>query len=340
MPSFCDWVGMVDGNASMYLASPRIAEKAIGEVVTLEEMGGARMHTSVSGCGDQLCADDAEAIAAARRLFGYLPSSWQERPAGVQAAAPAVEDWTGALPKSMRAAYDVKGVIERVVDADSFFEIKERWAGEIVVGFARLDGRSVGIVANQPKVRSGAIYVDSADKAARFISLCDAFNIPLLFLCDIPGFMIGSAVERQGIIRHGAKMVAAMSSAAVPRFCVVLRKAFAAGYYAMSCPGFEPRATLALEGAQIGAMAGEAAVNAMWAPRLAEIEDPAERAAFVAEHAHAFEEELDALRLASELLIEAVVEGGELRHELERRLAASDGWERPAPSRHHGVFPV
>jgi acetyl-CoA carboxylase carboxyltransferase component len=340
MPSFCDWVGMVDGNASMYLASPRIAEKAIGEVVTLEEMGGARMHTSVSGCGDQLCADDAEAIAAARRLFGYLPSSWQERPERVEAVAAAVEDWSGVLPKSMRAAYDVKGVIERVVDAGSFFEIKERWAGEIVVGFARLDGRSVGIVANQPKVRSGAIYVDSADKAARFISLCDAFNIPLLFLCDIPGFMIGSAVEREGIIRHGAKMVAAMSSAAVPRFCVVLRKAFAAGYYAMSCPGFEPRATIALEGAQIGAMAGEAAVNAMWAPRLAEIEDPAERAAFVTEHARTFEQELDALRLASELLIEAVVEAGELRHELERRLAASDGWERPAPSRHHGVFPV
>jgi acetyl-CoA carboxylase carboxyltransferase component len=340
MPSFCDWVGMVDGNASMYLASPRIAEKAIGERVTLEEMGGARMHTAVSGCGDQLCADDAEAIAAARRLFGYLPSSWEEHPARARAVAPALEDWTGALPENMRSAYDVKGIIERVVDADSFFEIKERWAREIVVGFARLDGRSVGIVANQPKVRSGAIHVDSADKAARFISLCDAFNVPLLFLCDIPGFMIGSAVERQGIIRHGAKMVAAMSSAAVPRFCIVLRKAFAAGYYAMSCPGFEPRATIAIEGAQIGAMAGEAAVNAVWAPRLAEIEDPVERDAFVSEHVRAFEDELDALRLASDLLIEAVVEGRELRGELERRLDACEGWQRPAPGRHHGAFPV
>jgi acetyl-CoA carboxylase carboxyltransferase component len=331
---------MVDGNASMYLASPRIAEKAIGEVVTLEEMGGARMHTSVSGCGDQLCADDAEAIAAARRLFGYLPSSWQQRPAPVATVDPVADDWSGVLPDNLRAAYDVHAVIERVVDGGSFFEIKERWARELVIGFARLDGRSVGIVANQPKVRSGAIHVDSADKAARFISLCDAFNVPLLFLCDIPGFMIGSAVERQGIIRHGAKMVAAMSSAAVPRFCVVLRKAFAAGYYAMSCPGFEPRATIALDGAQIGAMAGEAAVNAVWAPKLAELEDPAQREAFVAEHVRAFEAELDALRLASELLIEAVVQGHELRAELIRRLVACEDWQRPAPGRHHGAFPV
>jgi acetyl-CoA carboxylase carboxyltransferase component len=340
MPAFCDWVAMVDGNASMYLASPRIAEKAIGEVVTLEEMGGARMHTSVSGCGDRLCADDAEAIAAARRLLAYLPSSWRERPEPVSAVAPESDDWSGVLPENLRAAYDVHGVIDRIVDAGSFFEIKERWAKEIVVGFARLDGRSVGIVANQPKVRSGAIHVDSADKAARFISLCDAFNVPLLFLCDIPGFMIGSAVERQGIIRHGAKMVAAMSSAAVPRFCVVLRKAFAAGYYAMSCPGFEPRATIALDGAQIGAMAGEAAVNAVWAPRIAAIEDPDERRAFVSERVIEFEQELDALRLASELLIEAVIDRRDLRSELERRLADCEGWERPAPGRHHGAFPV
>ena len=181
-------------------------------------------------------------------------------------------------------------MIERIADAGSFFEVKERWAAEIVVGFARLDGaRASASSPTSPQVRSGAIQVDSADKAARFISLCDAFNLPLLFLCDIPGFMIGSAVERQGIIRHGAKMVAAMSSAEVPRFCVVLRKAFAAGYYAMSSPGFEPRATIALEGAQIGAMAGEAAVNAVWANRVEAIEDPEERAAFVAERVAEYE---------------------------------------------------
>jgi acetyl-CoA carboxylase carboxyltransferase component len=340
MPAFCDWVGMVDGNASMYLASPRIAEKAIGEVVTLEEMGGARMHTSVSGCGDQLCADDAEAIDAARALLSYLPASFRERPGDVAPAAPASADWNDVMPANPRSPYDVHGVIDRVLDAGSFFEIKERWAQEIVIGFGRLDGRSVGIVANQPAHKSGAIYVDSADKAARFISLCDAFNVPLIFLCDIPGFMIGSAVERQGIIRHGAKMVAAMASAEVPRFCVVLRKAYAAGYYAMSCPGFEPRATIALEGAQIGAMAGEAAVNAVYAKKIAEIDDPEERRAFVAGRAAEFDSELDAIRLASELLIEAVVEPAELRGELEHRLDAAQGWERSTDRRHHGAFPV
>jgi len=340
MPAFCDWVGMVDGNASMYLASPRVAKKAIGEDVTLEEMGGARMHTSVSGCGDQLFADDAEAIAAARRFFSYLPSNCDQPPPALPAVGPASADWEGVLPPSPRTPYDVRTVIERVADAGSFFEIKADWAGEMCVGFARLDGAAVGIVANQPLVRSGAINVDSADKAARFISLCDAFGLPLLFLCDTPGFMIGSAVERRGIIRHGAKMVAAMASTAVPRFCVVLRKAFAAGYYAMSCPGFEPRATIALADAQIGAMAGEAAVNAVWANKIEAIEDEAERASFIAERAADHDAELAATRLASELLIEAVVEPEALRGELELRLAAAAGWQRPVPNRHHGAFPV
>jgi acetyl-CoA carboxylase carboxyltransferase component len=340
MPAFCDWVAMVDGNASMYLASPRIAEKAIGERVTLEEMGGARMHTEVSGCGDLLCGDDAEAIAAARRLLSYLPGSWRERPAPAVPAAPAHDDWTGVFPPSLRHAYDVAAAIERVADAGSVFEIKPRWAREVLTAFARIDGRSVGIVANQPKVRSGALRVDSADKAARFISLCDAFNVPIVFLADLPGFMIGSAVERQGIIRHGAKMIAAMSSAEVPRICVVLRKAFAAGYYAMSSPGFEPRATIALAGAQIGAMAGEAAVNAVWANRLAAIDDDQERATFVAERLAELEPELDALRLGSELHVDAVIEPESLRAELERRLLAADGWTRSRPGRHHGVWPV
>ncbi len=340
MPAFCDWVGMVDGNASMFLASPRIAKKAIGEDVTLEEMGGAGMHTSVSGMGDQLCADDAEAIAAAQQLFAYLPSSWQDKPPAAPPLAAASEDWEGVIPANHRAGYDVRGVVERVADAGSFFEVKARWAPELVTGFARVEGRAVGIVANQPAVRSGAIQVDSADKAARFISLCDAFNAPLLFLCDIPGFMIGSAVERQGIIRHGAKMVAAMSSAEVPRFCVVLRKAFAAGYYAMSSPGFEPRATIALEGAQIGAMAGAAAIHAAHANKVEAIADPAEREAFVAERVAAYEPELEAMRLASELLIDTVIPPTQLREELGRRLAAADGWQRRPPGRHHGAFPV
>lgn len=340
MPAFCDWVGMVEGNASMFLASPRIAAKATGEISTLDEMGGARMHCTVSGCGDALFTDDAAAIAGARDFLGYLPSHYDERPRRDAPEQPESTDWDGVLPASHRSAYDIHDVISRVVDAGSLLEIKSLWAAEMLVGFARIDGRAVGLVANQPKVRGGAIHVDSADKAARFIALCDAFNLPLIFLADLPGFMIGSRVERAGIIRHGAKMIAAMSSAEVPRFCVVLRKAYAAGYYAMSSPGFAPRATIALAGAQIGAMAAEAAVNAVWSNKIEELEDEQEREAFVSERRGKIDEELDAIRVASELMIEAVVDPADLRAELCARLAAADGWRRSTPSRHHGAFPV
>jgi acetyl-CoA carboxylase carboxyltransferase component len=340
MPAFTDWVGMVDGNASMYLASPRVAEKVTGEVTTLEEMGGARMHATVSGCGDEVFSADWEAIAAARLLFTYLPASFRDSPPAGEPRLPDTADWpTGLIPPD-GSAYDVHEVIDRLVDGGSFFEIKSGWATEMVTGLGRLDGRVVGIVANQPSVRSGAIFVDSADKATRFISLCDAFNIPLVFLQDVPGFMVGVAVERQGIIRHGAKMITAMASAEVPRFTVVLRKAYAAGYYAMCAPGFEPRATLALPTASIGTMAPEASANAMYANRIAQIEDPEERARYIAERVAEQEAEMNLLRLSSELMIDAVVEPASLRTELIARLAAADGWERTTGRRHHPVSPV
>jgi acetyl-CoA carboxylase carboxyltransferase component len=340
MPAFTDWVGMVDGNASMYLASPRVAEKVTGEITTLEEMGGARMHATVSGCGDEVFSADWEAIAAARLLFTYLPASFRDTPPPAESRQPETTDWPSGLIPTDGSAYDVQEVIDRLVDAGSFFEIKSGWATEMVTGLGRLDGRVVGIVANQPAVRSGAIFVDSADKATRFISFCDAFNIPLVFLQDVPGFMVGVAVERQGIIRHGAKMITAMASAEVPRFTVVLRKAYAAGYYAMGAPGFEPRATLALPTASIGTMAPEASANAMYANRIAQIEDPEERARYIAERVAEQEAEMNLLRLGSELMVDAVVEPASLRTELIARLADADGWERTIGRRHHPVSPV
>jgi len=340
MPAFTDWVGMVEGNASMYLASPRVAEKVTGELTTLEEMGGAQMHASVSGCADEVFGSDWEVIAAARLLFSYLPDSWQDRPRDVAAVAPARQDWEGAIPADESAGYDVRDVIDRLVDDGSFFEIKSRWAQEMVVGFARLDGHVVGLVANQPQVRSGAIFVDSADKAARFITLCDAFNVPLFFLHDVPGFMVGVAVERQGIIRHGAKMVTAMASAEVPKFSVILRKSYAAGYYAMCAPGFEPRASIALPTATIGTMAAEASVNAMYARKIAEIEDAEARAEYIAARTEEQLADLDLLRVASELVVDAVIEPERLRHELVVRLEAAAGWSRRPQRRHHHVSPV
>ena len=340
MPAFTDWVGMVEGNASMYLASPRVAEKVTGELTTLEEMGGAEMHASVSGCGDEVFESDWEAIAAARLLLSYLPDSWEHRPAVIDPVPPEHDDWDDVIPADESAGYDIREVIDRLVDEGTFFEIKSRWAQEMVVGLARLDGQVVGLVANQPQVRSGAIFVDSADKAARFITLCDAFNIPLFFLHDVPGFMVGVAVERQGIIRHGAKMITAMASAEVPKFSVILRKSYAAGYYAMCAPGFEPRASLALPTATIGPMAAEASVNAMYAKKIAELSDPEEREAYVADRTAEQHADINLLRVASELVVDAVVEPETLRSELIVRLADAAGWSRGPQRRHHHVSPV
>jgi len=341
MPAFCDWVGMVDGQASMFLASPRIAEMTTGEKVTLEEMGGAKMHTTVSGMGDELFADDESLLRRAAEFFSYLPSSFRDRPdVSADVAPPPDVDWAEAIPENLRRAYDMRKVIRGFVDEGSFFEIKKTWAREIVVGFARVDGETVGLVASQPLVKGGAIFVDSADKASRFILLCDAFNIPLIFLLDLPGFMVGSAVERQGIIRHGARMITAMASTDVPRFCVVVRKAFAAGFYAMSSPGFEPRATIALSTADIGAMGAEAAVNAVYANKIAEIQDDDERAQFVADRQKEYREEVSLLRMGSDLVVDTIVPPECLRTEMIKRLEASQGWERMVGRRHHPVWPV
>jgi acetyl-CoA carboxylase carboxyltransferase component len=340
MPAFCDWVGMVEGNASMYLASPRVAEKVTGEVTTLEEMGGAEMHTTVSGCADEMFGSDWEAIASARLLLSYLPDDFRSAPAWAPPVPPERALTDGVVPMDPNAAYDVRDVIEGFVDGGSFFEIKARWAQEMVVGLARLDGRVVGLVANQPKVRSGAIFVDSADKAARFISMCDAYNVPLVFLHDVPGFMVGVAVERAGIIRHGAKMVTAMASAEVPKISVVLRKSYAAGNYAMCATGFAPRATLALPTATIGPMSPEASTNAVYANKIAAITDPAERAAFIAERVAEQEADINLLRMGSDLVVDAVVDPQNLRAELVARLADADGWSRRPGRRHHAISPV
>jgi len=340
IPSFCDVVIMVEGNASMYLGSPRMAEMVVGEKVTLEEMGGARMHATVSGCGDNLAVDDADAIEQARLFFSYLPTCWREQPPDVLAEAPAVELADDCVPPDESVPFDVHDIIDGLIDADSFFEVKPLFAAELVTGFARIDGRPVGIVANNSAVRGGVLFVDSADKAARFIWLCDAFNVPLLYLADVPGFMIGSAVERQGIIRHGAKMITAVSEATVPQVSVIVRKAYGAGLYAMAGPGFMPDACIALPTAKIAVMGPQAAVNAVYANKIAEIDDADAQAAFVADKRAEYEQDVDLLRLASDLVLDAVIEPSELRAELVRRYAVLVGKSRDLPAKRHGVPPT
>ncbi len=338
IPAFCDVVIMVEGNASMYLGSPRMAEEVIGEKVTLEEMGGARMHATVSGCGDNLAVDDEHAIEQAKHLFGYLPERWRERPP-VASAEPPVRELTRAeLPAVEAAGYDMHRVIDCLVDADSFFELKPLFAPELTTGLARLDGHVVGIVANNPMHKGGVLFGDSADKAARFVFMCDAYDIPLVFLADVPGFMIGTQVERAGIIRHGAKMITAVTEATVPKICVVVRKAYGAGLYAMAGPAFDPIATLALPTAKIAVMGPEAAVNAVYANKIQAIADPDERAAYVAERRAEYEEDVDLYRLASEMVIDAVVPFADLRHELIARFATADPVDRDAVHKRHTVY--
>ena len=341
IPAFCDIVIMVEGHASMYLGSPRMAEVVVGEKVTLEEMGGARMHCTVSGCGDVLVQSDEEGIASARAYLSYMPRSWRQTPLQIDAVPVASDaaDIDGVIPAEASHTYDVMAIVRGLVDDGSFFEIKRLYAREIVTGLARIDGRAVGVLASQPRFKGGVLFVDSADKAARFITCCDAFNIPLLFLADVPGFMIGTAVERQGIIRHGAKMIAALAQASVPKISVVLRKAYGAGLYAMNGPALDPDATLALPSAQIAVMGPEAAINAVYYNRIHELPED-ERADFVARLQDEYRQDIDIFRLASELIVDAVVAPNDLREELVRRLRVYATRRRDQPARHHAIPPV
>ncbi len=346
IPAFCDIVIMREGNASMYLGSPRMAEMVIGEKVSLEEMGGARMHTGVSGCAHQLVSTDADGIHAARAYLSYLPNNWQTQPPAAQPASSAAEGEAPGraiaelIPDDENKPFDIKTLIGALVDRDSLLEIQPRWAKELVVGFARLDGRAIGIVANQPKHKGGVLFTDSADKAARFIWTCNAFNVPLLFLADVPGFMIGTQVERGGIIRHGAKMISAVSEATVPKISVIVRKAYGAGLYAMAGPAFEPDCCIALPSASIAVMGPQAAINAVYYNQLQAIDDHDERARRTEELRAEYAQDIDILHLASELVIDAVVEPEQLRGELIRRFAHAASKPRDWPAKHNAVTPV
>jgi acetyl-CoA carboxylase carboxyltransferase component len=341
IPAFCDIVIMRDGNASMYLGSPRMAEMVIGESVTLEEMGGARMHTSKSGCGHALVSSDEEGIDFARSYLGYMPSNFELEPPGAAASEPASERPIRELiPADENKPFDMRQLLDSLLDAGSLLEIHARWAKEVIVGYARLAGRVVGIVASQPKVKGGVLFVDSSDKCARFICTCNAFNIPLLFLADVPGFMIGTAVERDGIIRHGAKMISAVSEATVPKLSVIVRKAYGAGLYAMAGPAFDPDACIALPTASIAVMGPQAAINAVYYNQLQAIEDPAEREARTEELRRHYAQDIDILHLASELVIDAVVEPEDLRSDLIRRFSHAAAKQRQWPEKRNPVTPV
>ncbi|APR87420.1 Methylcrotonyl-CoA carboxylase carboxyl transferase subunit protein [Minicystis rosea] len=342
IPAFCDVLVMVEGNASMYLGSPRMAEMVIGEKVSLEELGGARMHCAESGCGDVLVKSEEDAIAFARRYIALMPQSCDQTPAPIAARAPkeGLKPLDQVIPVDENKPFDMFTVIDTIVDAGSFVEIKKLWAKEIITGLARVEGRVVGIVANQPKYKGGVLFVDSADKAARFIWLCDAFNIPLLYLADVPGFMIGTVVEKQGIIRAGAKMIAAVSEATVPKLSVIVRKAYGAGLYAMCGPAFAPDECIALPTASIAVMGPSAAVNAVYYNKIQAVPEGPERDALVQKLRDEYRADIDLVKLASDLVIDAVVPANDLRREVARRFDRYAGRVQDRPHKKHIVPPV
>jgi acetyl-CoA carboxylase carboxyltransferase component len=246
----------------------------------------------------------------------------------------------GLIPADENKPFDMHELLDALLDGGSFLEIHSRWARELIVGYGRLDGRAIGVIANQPTVKGGVLFVDSADKAARFIWTCNAFNIPLLFLADVPGFMIGTKVEREGIIRHGAKMISAVSEANVPKLSVIVRKAYGAGLYAMAGPAFDPDCCIALPTASIAVMGPQAAINAVYYNQLQAIDDPDERAARTEELRQEYAKDIDILHLGSELVVDAIIQPDGLRGELIRRFALASGKHREWPDKRNPITPV
>ena len=338
-PVFADFTVMVRGMSSMAIASPRMVEMVTGEEISLEELGGPDVHAKHSGSADLVADDEEHARELVAKLVGYLPENSDEDPPQTEGKPPArpPDEIDGVIPQEPNRGYDMVDLIDRVVDADSWFELRPEYGKEILTGFARIDGRSVGIVANQPAHRAGAIFPDAAEKAAEFIWTCDAYNVPLLYLTDTPGFMAGSGVEKEGILEQGKKMIYATSSATVPKQCVVVRKAYGAGIYAMSGPAYDPESTLALPSGEIAIMGPEAAINAVYARKLAEIDDEEERKQTEKELREEFRENIDARRMASEVVIDEVVPPSTLREELANRFAFYEGIEKELPDKKHGT---
>ncbi|MFB6079764.1 MAG: acyl-CoA carboxylase subunit beta [Haloferacaceae archaeon] len=339
-PVFADFTVMVEGMSAMAIASPRMVEMVTGEEVDLDDLGGPEVHARHTGSADLVARDEEHARDLVADLVSYLPDRAGERPPRAEsrdpAASPAGID--ALIPESPREAYDVHDLIERVVDADSFFELKPSYGREIVTGFARIDGRTVGVVANQPAHRAGAIFPDSAGKAAEFVWTCDAYEVPLLYLCDTPGFMAGRAVEREGILEAGKRFIYATSSATVPKQTVVVRKAYGAGIYAMGGPAYDPESVIALPSGEIAIMGPEAAINAVYANELADVDDEEERARREAELREEYRRGIDVRRAASEVVIDEVVPPSDLRTELAARLAFYESVEKDLPEKKHGTI--
>ncbi|MEF8783393.1 MAG: acyl-CoA carboxylase subunit beta [Haloarculaceae archaeon] len=339
-PVFADFTIMVRDMSAMAIASPRMVQMVTGEDISMEELGGPDVHSQYSGSADLVASDESHARDLVAQLIGYLPDNSDEKPPQTEGRHPATspKDIDSIIPQEPNRGYDMTDIIDSVVDAGSWFELQPEFGKEMLTGFGRIDGRPVGIVANQPAQRAGAIFPDAAQKAAEFIWKCDAYNVPLLYLCDTPGFMAGSQVEKDSILEKGKKMIYATSSATVPKQCVVVRKAYGAGIYAMSGPAYDPESTIALPSGEIAIMGPEAAINAVYARKLAEIDDEEERKQVEQELREEYREDIDVHRMASEVVIDEIVPPSMLREELENRFAFYETVEKDLPDKKHGTI--
>ncbi|WP_418281581.1 acyl-CoA carboxylase subunit beta [Halorubrum sp. DTA98] len=338
-PVFADFTVMVEGMSAMAIASPRMVKMVTGEEIEMADLGGPRIHAEHSGSADLVARDEAHARELVADLIGYLPDAAGEKPPHAETKPPELspEGIDELIPESPNRPYDVRDLLARIADAESVLELKARYGPEIVTAFCRIDGRPVGVVANQPTARSGAIFPDAAEKAAEFIWTCDAYEIPLLYLCDTPGFMAGSRVEKDAILEKGKKMIYATSSATVPKQTVVVRKAYGAGIYAMGGPAYDPESVIGLPSGEIGIMGPEAAINAVYARKLADIDDPAERAATEERLRTEYRRDIDVHRMASEVVIDEIVPPSTLREELAARFAFYADVTKDLPEKKHGT---
>ena len=340
IPGLADFVPMVKGRGSMALAGPHLVRAAVGEDVTQEELGGSRVHCRKSGVGDLEVSDDEECIARIKQYLSFMPSHNEQAPPVREAADPVDrmdEELLDVLPESNRKPHDMYEIIRRIVDDGEWLDLKPQWARTMITCLARMGGRPVGIVANQPKQLGGILDNDSADKAARFVNLCNAFGIPLVFLMDVPGFMVGTKVEEAGIIRHGAKMLHAIANATVPKITVVIRKAYGAGYYVMNGRAYEPDLIVAWPSAEISVMGAEGAVEIVFRKQVEEAEDPAAKKAELIAN---YRKVIDVYIAAANDMIDDVIDPRETRPTIIRALEMAEHKRVERPWKRNAVVPV
>jgi acetyl-CoA carboxylase carboxyltransferase component len=343
IPALTDFVPMVKGTSSMALGGRHLVKAATGEDVTEEEMGGSEVHNKISGCADQEVASDEECIAMVRQYLSFFPSNNTEAPPVLPCDDPVdrrCEELYDIVPTAPRRAYDAKKVLAAVVDDGEFLEIKPQWARNLVTALARVGGQPIGVLASQPMVLGGALDVNAADKAARFVWLCDAFGIPLVFLHDVPGFIVGSAVEKQGIIRHGAKMLFAVSEATVPKVTVILRKAYGAGYFVMNGTAYEADYIVAWPTAEIAVMGPDGMVAITMRKQLEQIPEGKERDEAKIAMAEEFRKNIDPYIAAGHAQVDDIIDPAETRHAIWKGLQVSRTKVVDRPWRKHGVLPV